>query len=273
MKEIIEKITDVFFSLKNPEMIAAFVLFVVFFTAVYYLMFKFLKENGATMLSAIIAVSVIVLGFIRIFTINYGISELFTLMPLFFVFVIALVYSVEIKRFLWSRVNKISDNKHNIKNLDEAEITQCIDEIIRAVQNMSKNDVGAIIVLANGNMPANILESGVKVEADITSQLIESVFFPKTPLHDGAMIINGTKILAAGCFLPLSQKENLPKELGTRHRAGIGITEMIDVTTILVSEETGIISIVKAGNITRYIDSEALRKTLHKFYWQDIAAK
>ena len=107
------------------------------------------------------------------------------------------------------------------------------------------------------------------VDSDISSALIESIFFPKTPLHDGAMIINGTKILASGCFLPLSQETNIPKELGTRHRAGIGITETINVTALIVSEETGIISIAQSGKIKRYADSEMLRQTLKEYYWQD----
>ena len=131
--------------------------------------------------------------------------------------------------------------------------------------------MGAIIVLANGNIPNPILESGVRLDSDISSELIESVFFPKTPLHDGAMIINGTKIVSAGCFLPLSQNvDNIPKDLGTRHRAGIGVTETIDVVTFIVSEETGIISVAKEGKITRYADVEILKKTLASYYWQDV---
>ena len=84
------------------------------------------------------------------------------------------------------------------------------------------------------------------------------------------MVINGSKIHAAGCFLPLSQEVNLPKELGTRHRAGIGITETINVTALIVSEETGIISIAQGGKIKRYVDSEMLRQTLKEYYWQEL---
>jgi diadenylate cyclase len=154
---------------------------------------------------------------------------------------------------------------------DEEKIQRSITEIIKALQNMSKNDVGAIIVLSTGNIPNQILDSGVRIDSDISSELIESVFFPKTPLHDGAMIISGTKIVGAGCFLPLSQNiDNIPKDLGTRHRAGIGITETIDVISFIVSEETGIISIARAGKITRYADFEALKKTLNKYYWQEL---
>ena len=160
--------------------------------------------------------------------------------------------------------------KHNERvSYDNEKVENCISEIIKALQNMSKNDVGAIIILSNGNVPSQILDSGVRLESDISSELIESVFFPKTPLHDGAMIINDTKIEAAGCFLPLSQNlDNIPKGLGTRHRAGIGVTETIDVVSLIVSEETGIISIARGGKITRYADTEMLKKTLNKYYWQ-----
>ena len=146
---------------------------------------------------------------------------------------------------------------------DEEKIQNCISEIIKALQNMSKNDVGAIIVLSTGNVPNQILDSGVRLDSDISSELIESVFFPNTPLHDGAMIINGTKIVATGCFLPLSQNiDKIPKDLGTRHRAGIGVTETLDVMSFIVSEETGIISVARAGQITRYADTEILKRTL-----------
>ena len=135
---------------------------------------------------------------------------------------------------------------------------------------MSKKNTGAIIVLAAGEIPEQIIDSGIKLESDISSELIESVFFPKTPLHDGAMIISDTKIVAAGCFWPLSHNDNIPKDLGTRHRAGIGITETIDVISLIVSEETGIISIARGGKITRYADAEILKKTLNKYYWQEL---
>ena len=117
-------------------------------------------------------------------------------------------------------------------------------------------------MLSNENVPAQILESGTRLNSDISAELIEGIFIPKAPLHDGAMIVSGTKIVAAGCFLPISEAENIPKDLGTRHRAAIGITEMIDVTVLIVSEET--------GKMKRYADTEMLKNTLKRFYWQDM---
>ena len=167
---------------------------------------------------------------------------------------------------------KMLDIRHGEGNFyDEEKIHSCISEIIKALQDMSKNDIGAIIVLSTDNVPTQILDSGVTLDSDISSELIESVFFPKTPLHDGAMIISGTKIVAAGCFLPLSQDmDKIPKDLGTRHRAGIGITETIDVVSLIVSEESGIISIARAGKITRYADAVMLKQILSKYYWQEL---
>lgn len=111
------------------------------------------------------------------------------------------------------------------------------------------------------------------MDAYISSQLIEGIFFPKAPLHDGAMVINNYKIQAAGCFLPLTQNANIPKELGTRHRAGIGITETSDVIALIVSEETGIITIAQRGKISRYADYDQLRKTLGNYYWKDLGTE
>ena len=102
--------------------------------------------------------------------------------------------------------------------------------------------------------------------------LIEGIFIPKAPLHDGAMIIYGDRIQTAGCFLPLTQRD-FPKDYGTRHRAGIGVTEVADVSTIIVSEETGIVSVVRRGDITRYVDSESLKRFLRDYYWKEFNAE
>ena len=187
---------------------------------------------------------------------------------LLFVLSVVVLFATEIKREIWTS-RRGSDNRHADQRSSH-DANACIEEIIKAVQNMSKNDIGAIIILSNGNLPNGVLESGVTLNADISAQLIESIFFPKTALHDGAMVLYDTKIQAAGCFLPLAQEVNLSKELGSRHRAGIGLTETANVTAIIVSEETGIISIAKGGKIVRYVDTNVLRETLKLFYWQDL---
>ncbi len=258
--------------LSSPDVMVAFIVSIAVFTVLYYYMIRFLFDNNSGSMVLLLCFSMVIGAAVLSFVNNLN-SAIYLIIPAMFIIAIMVLYSVEIKRIIWAQKNsKLTDLKHGDGlSYDEERIQKCISEIIRSLQNMSKNDVGAIVVLSTGNVPSQILDSGVRLDSDISSELIESVFFPKTPLHDGAMIINGTKIVAAGCFLPLSQNvDNIPKDLGTRHRAGIGVTETIDVISFIVSEETGIISIAKAGKITRYADSEALKRTLAHYYWQEL---
>lgn len=254
-----------------PEITVAVCVSLLVFTVLYFNLISFLFKNNAHSVVAFFVACMIIFAGITscIQTMD---NAIFLLVPSVFIVGIMIVYSTEIRRFVWARHKiKLADMRHgeNVSR-DEEEVKNCIDEIIKALQNMSKNDVGAIIVLSTGNVPSQILDSGVKMDSSVSSQLIESVFFPKTPLHDGAMIINDTRIVAAGCFLPLSQNTNIPKDLGTRHRAGLGVSESVDVISLIVSEETGIISIAVAGKITRYANTETLRKVLNRYYWQDL---
>ncbi len=267
-----EKISAVWQSFTgNAEMTVAMVATIIVFTILYYYFIKFMADNDAGTL-IILFVFAMLIGAALITFIPKVNGTIYLLIPAVFLIAVMVLYTVELRRLIWNRKNsKMLDIKHDGLSIDEERAKGCINEIIKALQNMSKNDVGAIIVLCSGNVPNQILDSGVKLDCDISSQLIESVFFPKTPLHDGAMIINGNKIVSAGCFLPLSQNvDNIPKDLGTRHRAGIGVTESLDVMSIIVSEETGIISIARAGQIQRYADTEMLKKELSKYYWQEL---
>ncbi len=235
-----------------------------------FLLFRLLSKNNASKISYIFALYIILVSALSIL-LEVPIA-IYVLLIVAFVICVVVMFSTEIKRGVWNTKNtkKISSEMANTVRANHQVVTHNINEIVKALQNMSKNDIGAILVLSNTKIPPTVLDSGVKLDSDISSALIESIFFPKTPLHDGAIIIQNDKIQAAGCFLPLSQETDLPKDLGTRHRAGIGVTEMLNVTAIIVSEETGIISIAKGGKITRYADSEMLRKTLKEYYWQDI---
>ena len=254
----------------STDGIIALVVSLLVFTALYYYMMKFLMDNKAGLMLMLFVFCMIIGAAILSFMVDIN-GAIYLIIPAMFIVAILVLYSVELKRIIWSRkALKAEQAKHGELSYDEEQIQTCITEIIKALQNMSKNDVGAIIVLSTGNVPDQILTSGVRIDSDISSELIESIFFPKTPLHDGAMIINGTRVVSAGCFLPLSQTDNIPKDLGTRHRAGIGITENIDVTSIIVSEETGIISVATAGKIVRYADTEILKKTLTKYFWQEL---
>lgn len=272
MDKIIEKLSSFWGSFTgNPIITVAVLIGVIAFAFIYYVFINFLVKNNSRALVTMFTL-VLLTGAVIIFFSPEINSSVFLVLPALFFVLVIILYSVEIKRIILAKSSgKSVELKHSTKVYDEEKIQNCISEIIKATINMSKNDVGAILILSSGNISSQIIDSGVKLDSDISSELIESVFFPKTPLHDGAMIINDMKIVAAGCFLPLSQNiDNIPKDLGTRHRAGIGITETMDVVSIIVSEENGIISIAKEGKITRYADAEALRKTLTNYYWQDI---
>ena len=242
-------------------------------TVLFFIFIFFLIRNNSWLLLICFIFYTLILGSIAILSdVNGGVLTI--LLALFVIF-IAVLYAKEIKRDLWAIKMTSSELKSfkDSKNSSLKSATECIENIISAVQNMSKNNVGALIILADNNMPTSVLESGVLINSEISSEIIESMFFPKTPLHDGAMIIKSKEIKYAGCFLPLSQKLNIPKDLGTRHRAGIGITETINVTSIIVSEETGIISIAKGGRITRYADSETLKEVLNAYYKLELIAE
>ena len=132
---------------------------------------------------------------------------------------------------------------------------------------MSGNHVGALIVIQRQEMLGEVIENGTSLYANISSQLIENIFTPNTPLHDGAIIIKGNTIIAAGCFLPMTADPYLEQEMGTRHRAALGMSENSDAfNNRSFSEETGVVSVVEGGKIERYIDSSKLRGILNEVY-------
>lgn len=137
-------------------------------------------------------------------------------------------------------------------------ILSTIKEISRAAQIMSKDKTGALIVIENGIDIDSMTSSGIKIDAEVTSELLTQIFVHNTPLHDGAVIIRDNRIAFATCVLPLTQNPYLSSELGTRHRAGIGISEEANVVVIIVSEETGIISCAYQGGLTRDYDEDSL---------------
>ena len=148
-----------------------------------------------------------------------------------------------------------------------------IEEISRAMLSMSKQKVGAILVFERKTGLGDVMDSGTMLDADISSELIENIFYPNTPLHDGAMILRNDRIVAAGCFLPLSDNKQVAQELGTRHRASLGVSEVSDAYVLVVSEEKGIISFAYDGVLRRYIDAKALKEILSELYLPETEEK
>ncbi len=249
----------------------SYVLEFIVFAVAFYITFKILKENKAGKLIALFYVVVIACGFA--FTLSENIyPQTLAIVIFMLVIFVPTMFHTEIKRTLLGsgpKKHTLSDSGKTVRDIEFI-----VDEITHAVQHMSKNDIGALIVLSNGNLPEGIISSGTVVNADITAPTIEAVFYPKAPLHDGALIIENEKIHAAGCFLPLIQNDNLPQEVGSRHRAALGVTTVAEVTSIVVSEETGVISIARNGEIKKKYASDAdLKRVLNNYFQTDLSGK
>ena len=138
------------------------------------------------------------------------------------------------------------------------------DEIVLAATTLASTKTGALVVIERGVGLKNVIDGGVKLDAELSYDLIVTIFNPATPLHDGAVVIRGHRVAAAACFLPLTLNPRLSKDLGTRHRAAIGVTEDTDAVAVIVSEETGLISFVRAGQIKRGLDATRLRALIFR---------
>lgn len=139
-----------------------------------------------------------------------------------------------------------------------------VNEIVEACEQMGSSHTGALIVIQRANSLVEIERTGIQVDAVVSSALLENIFEKNTPLHDGAVVIRGDRVTAATCYLPLSENMALPKNLGTRHRAGVGISEVNDCWTVIVSEETGRISLAREGVLTERVSTSMLRDELMK---------
>ena len=154
-------------------------------------------------------------------------------------------------------------------SLKQEDIADNVDHIVDAVEYFAGRKEGAIIVIERETALQDIADTGTILDAELSTPLIENIFYKGSPLHDGAAILRSDRILAAGCVLPLTQNKNLSKDLGTRHRAGLGISEVSDAVAIIVSEETGIISVAKDGKLSRFLDAKTVEKILLNLYLSD----
>ena len=149
---------------------------------------------------------------------------------------------------------------------DKENSKRVVQAIASAVEKFSSEKTGALIVFERQTVLEDYAETGTILDAFITQQLLGNIFYEGAPLHDGAIIISGTKVYAAGCVLPLSNSQSISKDLGTRHRAGLGITEISDAVSLVVSEETGIISMAEDGKLERFLDARTVEKRLLEIY-------
>ncbi len=194
----------------------------------------------------------IVTRFYRLASVQWLLSNVLT----YIVFAIIVLYQNEIRRVLADM------GKTSIWDRQRRHATDGFDEIILAATTLASKRIGGLIVIERDIGLRNYVESGITLDAVLTYDLLVTIFSPNTPMHDGAVIVRRNRILAAGCFLPLTLDPHLSKELGTRHRAAIGVTEETDAVAVIVSEETGTISLALGGKIARDLDSTSLRTAL-----------
>lgn len=181
------------------------------------------------------------------------------------VIALVVVFQPELRRAL-EYVGRSNIVSSQFRNLDSEKIKQVASEIAKAAGELSETKTGALMVFERETPLNDIIETGTVIDSAVSTQLVGNIFYVGSPLHDGAVIIRGDRMYAAGCVLPLTQDKGLNKSLGTRHRAGIGVTENSDAITIIVSEETGIISVAERGNLERNQTPASIEKILLNFY-------
>jgi len=159
-----------------------------------------------------------------------------------------------------------------IKRMEKEDVLRILDEVLDAMENMAEKRIGALIVIEGEQSLQDYIETGEATDTIIRPEIIETIFYPHTPLHDGAIILRGDRIAAARCFLPLSENMNIPSHLGTRHRAALGLTELADAISLIVSEETGRLSLCYDGKLAYNLTPQALRNLLRSIIYPELSA-
>ena len=198
-------------------------------------------------------------GVAKLYTVNWLLNQFLAVGLLAFI----VLFQPELRRML-DHLGNVKISKFFGMPRQVQEMDAVITQTVRACEAMSREKVGALIVFARDQRLDEYAKTGTTIDAQVSDQLIRNIFFKNSPLHDGAMIIRDGRISSAGCVLPLSTNENLPPELGTRHRAGVGMSEATDAVVVIVSEENGSISVAAGGMLKRSLELETLDKLLRQ---------
>lgn len=233
-------------------------------TFVIYKVLGFIRETRAAQLVKgllLLVAATFLSDLFNLYTLNWLLRGTMTVG----VIALVIVFQPELRRALeyMGRSKLVSGN---FGQVDKDKAKKITTEFIRAIESFSMDKTGALIIIEKETALNDIIETGTEVDAVISAELLGNIFYEGAPLHDGAVVIRGDRVNAAGCVLPLTQNKGLSKDLGTRHRAGIGITENSDAIAIIVSEETGIISMATDGKLSRFLDLKTVEKTLLNMY-------
>ena len=235
-------------------------------TFIIYKLLDFIRETRAEQLAKgllLLVVATLLSKVLQLYTLHWILSGVMTVGLI----AVVVIFQPELRRGLeYLGRSKFSNV---LSEVDKEEAKYMVGQLVEAIDSMSVSRTGALIVIEREISLSDIVETGTVIDAVISAQMVGNIFYEGAPLHDGALIIRGNRLYAAGCVLPLTQNKNLNKELGTRHRAGIGITENSDALVIIVSEETGIISVAQNGKLTRFLDVKKIEKSLLNLYLEE----
>jgi uncharacterized protein (TIGR00159 family) len=218
----------------------------------------FLKREAASRILAVLALlagAELVARAVSLTTTAAFFHLLLTSMPV----ILAIIFQSDMKRALFSLWKR-----HKTADGDGLDLSTSVDELAKGLNELAERRIGALIVIIRQMSIDHLVQVGTEIDAKVTSELLNSIFLPYSPIHDGAVIIQRDKIISAGCILPLSQNPDIAKSFGTRHRAALGISEQTDVLVLVVSEETGKISLVHEGKITYDADPAEIRRLSRK---------
>lgn len=228
----------------------------------FYKIFMFIKDTRAEQ----------VFKGILLLLVATQLSEIFKLHTLYWILVNALDFGVIAALIIFqpelrAGLEHIGRAKFNFfgkhgTNTPEEILNKTIEEIVEALYSLSRQKIGALIIMERQTKIGEIINTGTSIDGEVSRQILINIFIPNTPLHDGAVVIRGSQVKAAACFLPLTESKDLSKDLGTRHRAAVGVSEVSDCISLIVSEETGDVSIAKAGKLYRNISKDRMTNIL-----------
>lgn len=246
----------------RPDWRDVFDIFIVAF--LIYRLLKFTRQTrGSSVFKGLVAVLILtwISATLKLRALNWVLVQLINTGAVLLV----VLFQPELRRAL-EQIGRGKILGGNKTRSADVETDRIVNAFVDALTRLARRRVGALIVIECNTGLKDVIESGTLVDARISSALIENIFEPNTPLHDGAVVVRGESVYAAACILPLTDDQSISRDLGTRHRAAIGVTETTDAIALVVSEETGVISMARGGKLSRYLDAKSLSELLHQIY-------
>jgi diadenylate cyclase len=266
MNDIMATLRNMVWNLTHRIRITDMIDIVIVAVIIYELLRLTRHTRGSTLLKGLFLLGVLALGssLLGLVSLNWLLTAILQNGAI----VLVVLFQPEFRKALERMGRSRVFTKGSRKNADDdREII--ISEIIQTLKDLSKRRVGALIVFEQNTGLQDVTETGTRLNAEISAPLLENIFEPNTPLHDGAVVIRDTEIMAAACILPLAEASGVSRELGTRHRAAVGISENTDAIVLVVSEETGIVSMARDGELTRPLSMDQAREILEGIYTRE----